>query len=70
MGAFRCYFEIPAGSPAPSRAARIVLADQVATDIDALDVKPNANVEKYLHNGALYILRDGRTYNAQGMLVK
>ncbi len=70
MGAFRCYFEIPAGSPAPVRAARIVLADQVATDIDALDVKPNANVEKYLHNGALYILRDGRTYNAQGMLVK
>jgi hypothetical protein len=29
-----------------------------------------ANTEKFLHNGQLFILRDGKTYNVMGMEIK
>ena len=41
----------------------------IVTGIDELNVQ-DLSVQKILHNGALYIIRDGRIYNAEGMLVK
>ena len=71
MGAFRCYFTIPVESQAQvgSKAARIVFGPQVATGTENVqsDQVPSAKV---IIDGTLYIIRDGRTYNAQGQLVK
>jgi hypothetical protein len=69
VGAFRCYFTIPASSPAPGRAARIVVGAQVPTEIGNVE-NENAPCTKVLREGQLLILRDGRTYNAQGIMVK
>lgn len=69
MGAFRCYFEIPDSSPAPSRPARIVFGGQEVTDIEAVDAE-GCKAQKMLKDGVLYIMRDGKLYNAQGLLIK
>lgn len=70
MGAFRCYFTIPDGSSAgaPGRTARLNFAPEQTTEIG--NVGEQATPSKYILNGVLYIIRDGRTYNAQGMLVQ
>lgn len=72
MKAFRCFFTIPEGSQQSNvmgKRARIVFGPQETTDIDLIDQEPNTT-GKLLINGQLYIIRDGKTYNAQGMLVK
>jgi len=71
IGAFRCYFTIPDGSSAsaPGKQARIVFGPQQATGIDLINDSSKSN-GKLLINGVLYIIRDGNTYNAQGMLVE
>ncbi len=70
MGAFRCYFTIPDGSPAliPGRRAKIFFGEQIITDIE--NVANDGQAIKFIENGQLFIIREGRTYNAQGMLVK
>ena len=71
MGAFRCYFTIPVESQAQvgSKAARIVFGPQVATGTENVQ-SDQASSAKVIIDGTLYIIRDGRTYNAQGQLVK
>ena len=71
IGAFRCFFTIPDNSSAlaPGKQARIVFGPQQATGIDLINDSSKTN-GKLLINGVLYIIRDGNTYNAQGMLVK
>ena len=71
IGAFRCYFTIPEGSSAsaPGRVAKIVFGEQTATGIDQMGVDAKSN-GKLLINGVLYIIRDGKTYNAQGILIQ
>ena len=72
MKAFRCFFTIPQNSPlngAPVKPARIVFGRQTTTGIE--DVQgDNVQCTKVIENGQLLIFRDGRVYNAQGMLVK
>ena len=70
MGAFRCYFTIPTGSPAsaPGKRARIVMGEQTATGVQ--NVQSNqVSYTKMLRDGQLLIIREGRMYNAQGMIV-
>ena len=71
IGAFRCFFTIPEGSSAlaPGRVAKIVFGEQTATGIDQMGVDAKSN-GKLLINGMLYIIRDGKTYNAQGILIQ
>lgn len=71
MGAFRCYFTIPNGSPglAPGKRARIVFGEQTATGLSDIEAQ-HPKAAKFMLDGMLYIIRDGKTYNAQGMLVK
>jgi len=72
MKAFRCFFTIPDGpqqNNVMGKRARIVFGPQQATDIDLIDQEPNTT-GKIIIDGQLYIIRDGKTYNAQGMLVK
>ena len=41
-----------------------------ATAIDEISQEPKAKSQKLIENGQLLIIRDGKTYNAQGALVK
>ena len=71
MDAFRCYFTIPSGSPAltAGKQARIVFGTQTATGVENIQTS-EYSVQKFMENGQLFIIRDGRIYNAQGVLVK
>ena len=70
MKAFRCYFTIPANAPnnVMGKRAKIVFGPQATTEIE--NVSEQAAPAKFMMDGVLYIIRDGKTYNAQGMLVK
>lgn len=70
MKAFRCYFTIPNNAPnnVISKRAKIVFGPQATTDIE--NVQDNVQCTKVLRDGQLYIIRDGRTYDAQGQLIK
>ncbi len=71
IDAFRCYFTIVEGAPglAPGKRARIVFGEQTATGLDNTTVQ-HPDAAKLMLDGVLYIIREGRTYNAQGILVK
>lgn len=43
-------------------------AQKTTTGID--ESKVNANVQKFMHNGTLYIVRDGKIFSVEGTLVK
>ena len=70
MGAFRCYFTIPGGSSAgaPGKRAKIVFGHQSPTGMD--QITEQAAPAKFMFNGVLYIIRDGKTYNAQGQMIQ
>ena len=71
MKGFRAYFEIKSPAQGAIR-ARIVKKQDAVTGIEEVKSE-NANAvrsEKILRNGQLLILREGKTYNAQGMLVE
>ena len=74
MKALRAYFVLnfPADpSPMPGRRARIVFnsnEEQTATGIE--DVQGERQSIKVIRGGQLFIIRDGKTYNAQGQLIK
>lgn len=68
---FRAYFtlNLEEGQPAPQRARFVVNQEAVATGIDNVQ-NDNAQGTKVLRDGQLLIIRDGRTYNAQGARVQ
>lgn len=66
---FRAYFEVK-GSAQKAVRARIVKKEGSATGIDQITNDQLPITNKFLRNGQLLILRDGKTYNAQGMLVE
>ncbi len=74
MPANTAYLEWLAATPAPSYINFNTQTYGTPTGIqnvnDNENDNVNANVNKYLRNGQLYIEREGRTYNAQGALVK
>lgn len=60
------------GASAPKfNGARIVMDDQIATDIELVtSQKPTANSHKLLIDGQLFIIRDGVLHNVTGARVK
>lgn len=66
---FRAYFEVK-GSAQKAVRARIVKKEDTATGIDQITNDQLPITNKFLRSGQLLILRDGKTYNAQGMLVE
>ena len=73
MKGLRGYFQLttPGSIAAAKRSARIVLHEEVATDIEIVESqKSKVESTKIMRDGQLYILRDGKTYNAQGALIK
>ena len=71
MNAFRCFFNIPSGSPALTSGKRacIVFAPETTTNVEAIQ-NDKGSCTKVIMNGQLFIIRDNRMYNAQGALVK
>ena len=76
VGAFKAYINRTDAENAPAPAApapgkkRIQLAvngTQTATGLE--DVQSGNSLQKVLVNGQLFIIRDGKTYTAQGQLV-
>lgn len=63
--AYRAYMELVSGVAPASARMRIV---NTTTDIEGVDA--NVNVQKQMINGQLFIIRDGKMYNVQGVLVK
>ena len=74
---YRAYIDMDAVSeqvvsPAPGKKLlRIRNADApaVTTDVESIQ-NSEFSIQKVLHNGQLFIIRDGKTYNAQGQIVK
>ena len=54
------YIQVALPAPAPSD----------PTAIDEISQETKAKSQKLIENGQLLIIRDGKTYNAQGALVK
>ena len=75
MKALRGYFVLnfPAAAPgAPKRMAQVIFngnETQTPTDIENIQTSDD-KVQKLMQNGQLFIIRDGKMYNAQGQLVK
>ncbi len=74
MKALRAYFVLnfpPDPNPMPNRRARIVFnSNETETATGIEDVQGERQSIKVIRDGQLFIIRDGKTYNAQGQLIK
>lgn len=74
MKALRAYFllNFPSATPgAPKRLAKVVFNEnETETTTDIEDLQTDIECTKVIVNGQLQIIRDGKTYNAFGQLVK
>ncbi len=74
MAALRAYFVLnfpPAGPGAPKRLAKVVFNEnETETTTDYENLQTDNTCIKVIVNGQLQIIRDGKTYNAFGQLVK
>lgn len=72
MNGFRAYFKKVSGSAhAPKRVRYVVNYNTTATGLEEISTQQSTiSTQKILRDGQLYIIRDGRTYNAQGARVK
>ena len=74
MKALRAYFVLnfPSAAPgAPKRLAKVVFNEnETETTTDIEDLQTDIECTKVIVNGQLQIIRDGKTYNAFGQLVK
>lgn len=71
VGEHRAYIHKTDATPSPAPRRRVTLSvngTQTTTGIDQLN-SHSAN-GKFIKNGQLFIIRDGRTYNAQGIELK
>lgn len=67
VGAHRAYIHKTNATPSSASRRRVMLyvnGTQTATGIDQLNSNPSNG--KFIENGQLFIIRDGRIYNAQG----
>ncbi|MBP5381241.1 MAG: hypothetical protein J6Y39_05890, partial [Bacteroidaceae bacterium] len=67
-GAGKAYLELSSQSVAIIARRGFPLGTEQAEGIDA--VKSGEKAVKFIENGQLFILRDGKLYNAQGLIVK
>ena len=68
---FRAYFEVKGAAQKNGIRARIVKKEDMATGFETVSGEGlPVTGKKILRNGQLFIIRDDKTYNAQGQLVK
>ena len=66
---FRAYFSLSTSLPSNIR-ARVVMNNELPTDIDDIQVDTDVLPQKVLENGQVYIFRGGHKYNLQGQVVE
>ena len=72
--AYRAYIDMSQvgmyspGQQAPGRILEIPLAPQSPTDVDAANA--DNTIRKFVKNGQVYILRDGKSYDVLGQILK
>lgn len=67
---FRAYFEVKGAAQNAAKRARIVQQPGTATDIENQMVNGKCENGKYIKDGQLFIIRDGKTYNILGLECK
>ena len=73
MGEYRAYIRPTAYSraAAPGRRRLVLGGNKVPTEVEAVSDQQSAiSVQKVIRDGQLFIIREGKTYNAQGQVVK
>ena len=71
IGGMRAYFSVKEAAQKNGIKARIVMKEDMATGFETVsDEGLPVTGKKILRNGQLFIIRDNKTYNAQGQLVK
>ena len=68
--AFRAYFEVKGAAQKAAKRARIVKKEDSATGIDQITNDQSPITNKIIKDGQLLILRDNKTYNVIGQMVK
>ena len=66
---FRAYFEVK-GSAQKAIRARLIVGKGETQSIKEVNLQSPATSSKYIKDGMLFIERDGKTYNAQGVLIR
>ena len=66
---FRAYFEVKGPALSAVR-ARLIVGKGETQSIKEVNLQSPATNSKYIKDGMLFIERDGKTYNAQGILVE
>lgn len=66
---FRAYFEVKGAAAGVAVRARIVRHEDAVTSVES-NQQSAISSQKVIRDGQLLILREGKMYNAQGMLVK
>lgn len=66
---FRAYFTLSTSLPSNIR-ARVVMNNEMPTDVDDIQGNMDSVPLKVLENGQVYILRGGHKYNLQGQVVE
>lgn len=67
---FRAYFELKGAAQKAAKRARIVKKEDSATGIDQITNDKSPMTNKIIKDGQLLILRDNKTYNVIGQMVK
>lgn len=67
---FRAYFEVKGAAQKAAKRARIVKKEDSATGIDQITNDKSPMTNKIIKDGQLLILRDNKTYNVIGQMVK
>ena len=68
MAGYRAYFTLSPSVPAHAP-ARIVFRDNSATDLEGIQHSA-VSVQKVLHNGQVFIVREGKTYTLDGRCIQ
>ena len=69
---FRAYFQVPVGGPVgvpKNTHARIIVRSNTPTGIEGITPSEN-NVQKFMIDGNVYILRDGKLYTILGQTIE
>ena len=71
VGEYKVYFRASApGYYDVNGSAKVIIKETEPTDVESIGDGREDTTLKYLKNGILFIERDGKTYNAQGVEVK
>lgn len=70
LNGFRAYFEVKGAAQKVAKRARIVQKDNTATGLENQMVNGKCENGKFLHDGQLYLMYEGKMYDVRGQRVR